>query len=122
MLTYIKLILNSLSKFVNLPDNKKIIYLMSSIIIIAVWLTVFFYKKNERAHIQIRSELERSEQAVQILVKEKDSLYKIIYNIKLDNLKEKLDRSDSLLRESEKIKNSLSPIIKRINKKIENNK
>lgn len=95
---------------------------MVSIIIIAVWLTVYFYKQNEKAHIQIRKDLEKSEEIIQDLITEKDSLYRVIYDIKLQHLAKDLDRSDSLLRESEKIKQSLTPIIKEINKKIENNK
>lgn len=119
---YINTILLALSKFVNLPAVKQIIYLMVSIIIIAVWLTVYFYKQNEKAHIQIRKDLEKSEEIIQDLITEKDSLYRVIYDIKLQHLAKDLDRSDSLLRESEKIKQSLTPIIKEINKKIENNK
>lgn len=119
---YIQSVLSTLSKFVNLPANKQLIYVMASIIIIATWLTVYFYKQNEKAHLAIRRELDKSELIIQTLVKERDSLYGIIYHIKLENLTRELDRSDSLLRESRQIKNSLTPIINKINKKIENNK
>jgi len=120
MLTWINTILKGVLKFVSLPANKQIIYLLFSIIMVAGSLTIYFYKKNESAHIQIRKELEKSENTILNLSKERDSLYKVIHNIQLQNLIKELDRSDSLLRESERLKNSISPIIKKLNKKIEN--
>lgn len=121
-MNYIKLILTSLSKFVNLPANKQIVYLMICIIIITIWLTVFFYKKNENSHENIRKELDKTETTVLRLTKENDSLYKVIFSKDLERLTEKANRSDSLLKESEKLKNSIPQLIKKINKKIENNK
>jgi hypothetical protein len=121
-MNYIKLIFLNLSKFVNLPANEQIVYLMICIIIITIWLTVFFYKKNENAHEDIRKELQGCEVTVTKLTFEKDSLYKVIYLKDVEMLLQRANRSDSLLRESEKIKNSIPSLIKKINKKIENNK
>lgn len=122
---YIKTILSALSKFVNLPANKQIIYIMASTIIVAFWLTIYFYKKNEKVHIELKQKVEQNEKLIENLQREKiaikDSLYLVIFNLRLGTLAEKLDKSDSLLRESEKLKNSISPLIKKLNKKIENN-
>jgi hypothetical protein len=118
MITYIKLILSSLSNFVKLPANKQLVYFMLLTIVASVAVMFKFYNQYNELTIQDKHSLNLQQQENKKLEREIDSLYNEIAIIKIANLNKELFRADSMLKESHKIQNSINPLIKKINKKI----
>lgn len=117
-MTYIKEILVNITKFVKLPANQQIVYLMASTIVVATLISYLLYRKNENFYKATKLELDTVKYNYSLTKKENDSLKNIIYSIKLDYLNKELTRSDSLLKESHDLKNAIKPLVKKINKKL----
>lgn len=119
MLTWFTTILDAIGRFADQPTNKQLIYLMGLLLSGFIALTLFFYNKHEGEFKRLRTENATLETTIIYLKSTEDSLYKVIYDIKLEELNKDLRRSDSLLKESQKLKSSMNPVIKKLNKKID---
>lgn len=119
MLTWFTTIFDSIGKFADQPSNKQVIYLMGLLLSGFVILTLYFYTKHEAEFKRLRTENTTLQIQVFQLKNTEDSLYKVIYNIKLDELNKDLRIADSLLKQSEKLKYSINPAIKNLNHKLD---
>lgn len=117
MMTVLEII-NELKAFTNLSPSKKISYVSMGLVVLFGFLVVYFYKKHEKEFILLKEELVKKDL---LYIKEQaksDSLKVVIYNMKVEHINKDYLRVDSMLRESEKIRKSINPVIKKINSKI----
>ena len=119
MLTWFTTIFDAIGKFADQPTNKQLIYLMGLLLFAFISLTLYFYNKHEAEFKRLREDNYSLQNQITALKTKEDSLYRVIYDIKVDELNKDLRTADSLLKESEKIKKSMSPVIKQINNKID---
>lgn len=119
MLTWFTTIFDAIGKFADQPTNKQLIYLMGLLLFAFISLTLYFYNKHEVEFKRLREDNYSLQNQITALKTTEDSLYRVIYDIKVDELNKDLRIADSLLKESEKIKKSMSPVIKQINNKID---
>jgi hypothetical protein len=119
MITWFTTIFDAIGKFADQPTNKQLIYLMGLLLFAFISLTLYFYNKHEVEFKRLREDNYSLQNQITTLKTKEDSLYRVIYDIKVDELNKDLRIADSLLRESEKIKKSMSPVIKQINNKID---
>lgn len=100
-------ILEEINKFVSLPASKQIIFIMATSIVISVLFNISSYYKKKKVDEQKDLQLIEYKDIIAKNLTIKDSLIEVIYSIKLENFENNLKRSDSLLRESQKIRNSI---------------
>ncbi len=100
-------ILEEINKFVSLPASKQIIFIMATSIVISLCFNINSYYKNKKFDGQKDMQIQEYRTIISKSVEIKDSLVNVIYTIKLENFENNLKRSDSLLRESQKIRNSI---------------
>lgn len=119
MLSWFTTIFDAIGKFADQPTNKQLIYLMGLLLFAFISLTLYFYNKHEVEFKRLKEENNSLDNQITSLKLTQDSLYRVIYDIKVEELNKDLRTADSLLRESERIKKSMSPVIKQLNNKID---
>jgi uncharacterized protein YdcH (DUF465 family) len=119
MLSWFTTIFDVIGKFADQPTNKQLIYLMGLLLFGFISLTLYFYNKHEAEFKRLKEENNSLDNQITSLKLTQDSLYRVIYDIKVEELNKDLRTADSLLRESERIKKSMSPVIKQLNNKID---
>lgn len=113
-----KYAINKLDEFIKLPAGKQVIYMFSLMVIIMGSITLYFYKKREGDFKKLELKNEAQVIIIERLTDKIDSLHGNIYMIKLEYLEKQLNKSDSLLAESEQLKRSMNPLLKTVNKKL----
>jgi len=118
MLEWLNSIFDKLKDFSSWTAEQRNSFISITLIVGFILTTVYFYQKHERDFKELKKELNSKNIIIEANKVEKDSLLIVIYEIKLLTLQKELDKSDSLLKESSKIRKSLNPIINDINTKI----
>lgn len=114
----VRLIIATIGRFVKLPDGQKVLFLFAIIVCTLVFLLIRSNKKlNNHEYTEALQNNERI-QIVKQLEMDKDSLYIVIQQMTVEHLNQKIKDQDSLIRESNKIKNEIKPLVKKLNKKI----
>ena len=118
MIENIKLFFNGILKIVKLPPQQQVIFLCLLIIFSVSVASIKLYRKTESNNYSIQLERNEYKSTIKQLELKLDSVYILRQQEKEEYLKKEITRMDSLLRESEKIKTSIKPLVKNINKKI----
>lgn len=118
MLEWLNSIFDKLKDFSSWTAEQRNNFISITLIVGSILTTVYFYQKHERDFKELKKELNSKNIIIEANKVEKDSLLIVIYEIKLLTLQKELDKSDSLLKESSKIRKSLNPVINDINTKI----
>lgn len=118
-MTQIKFFFESLMKIVNLEPHKLVIFLCLLMILSTSVMGIKLYKKTETSNYNIELERNEYKSTIKQLEMKIDSLYIVRQAEKEEYLTKELRRSDSLLKESQKIQSSIKPLVKKINKKID---
>lgn len=118
MLEWLNSIFDKLKDFSSWTPEQRSNFISISLIVGFICTTVYFYRKHESDFKYLKEELKNKNIIIESNKIEKDSLLYVIYEIKLLTLQKELDKSDSLLKESSKIRKSLNPVINEINTKI----
>ena len=118
MLEWLNSIFDKLKDFSSWTAEQRNSFISITLIVGFILTTVYFYQKHERDFKELKKELNSKNIIIEANKVEKDSLLIVIYEIKLLTLQKELDKSDSLLKESSKIRKSLNPVINEINTKI----
>jgi hypothetical protein len=105
-------ITEEIHKFVTLPASKQIIFVMAGAIVVSLIFNIFSYMNKRQDEKERDKKLIKYEAIIEANKVTKDSLVVLIYNIKLTNFEDNLKRSDSLLKESQKIRNAVLKIKK----------
>lgn len=119
MLNWFTTIFDAIGKFADQPTNKQLIYLMGLLLFGFISLTLYFYNKHEAEFRRIKEENIFLEAKITEAKNTEDSLYKVIYEIRVEELNRDLNRADSLLKESQRLKQSMNPALTKLNKKID---
>jgi hypothetical protein len=99
-------------KFLALPASKQIIGVILFVTALSVVFNISSYLSKRKADALKDRQIIEYKTIIDKNVITKDSLILVIYNIKLSNFEDNLKRSDSLLKESQKIRNSVLKIKK----------
>lgn len=105
--------------FVNLPANKQVIYLLLVMLLVCGSVVYSTNRKIDDINVQKDKELLESRITIKQLELKLDTCNIEKYNQKIEYLNRDIARGDSLLKNSEQIRNSIKPLIKKINKKID---
>lgn len=100
-------ITEEIHKFVQLPASKQIIFIMLSVILVSFIFNIQGYLNKRKENSLRDKQLTEYKILIEKDIVIKDSLVNVIYTIKLNNFEENLKRSDSLLKESQKLRNSI---------------